>query len=143
MVNYGDRQESVKPERIITSTPALFTSASVKRKAKTSIFGEPISMAPASLSRTTTTALPHLGLFSPPPESWGERKANASMFGEPVSGTERSTSRTSSSSRPRLFVPSNESQPGPQPFSFSKSRPSFSTSAFGSPFPVSFSVLVT
>lgn len=132
VITYGDRQESVKPERIITSTPALCTSASSKRKAKTSIFGEPISVAAASLSRTTTTAVPHF--FSPLSESQHGRKGNTSIFGEPVSGMETSTSRTASSSRPSLFVPSNESRPGPQPFSFSKNRPSFSTSAFGSPF---------
>ena len=97
-------------------------------------------MAAASLSRTTTTAVPHF--FSPVSESQHGRKANTSIFGEPVSGTETSTSRTASSSRPRLFVPSNESRPGPQPFSFSKNRPSFSTSAFGSPFAVSFAVRV-
>ena len=97
-------------------------------------------MAAASLSRTTTTAVPHF--FSPLSESQHGRKANTSIFGEPVSGMETSTSRTASSSRPRLFVPSNESRPGPQPFSFSKNQPSFSTSAFGSPFAVSFAFMV-
>ena len=53
---------------------------------------------------------------------------------------EASTSRGANRSRPQLFLPSSESLPGPQPFSFAKNRPSFSVSAFGSPLPVSIQV---
>lgn len=128
-----DMQERAKPEGIMTSTPALLSSAGCKKRANTSIFGEPVSTSGASMLRTTTTSRPQL--FTSLSDSRFEWKANTSVFGESSAAIETSTSRTVNTSRPQLFVSSNESHPGPQPFSFAKNRPSFSVSTFGSPFP--------
>lgn len=62
-----DRQEKSKPDSILTSTPALFSNPGSKRRANTSIFGEPLPMSEASTSRAVNKSRPQL--FLPSPES--------------------------------------------------------------------------
>ena len=62
-----DRQEKSKPDSIMTSTPAVFSNPGSKRRANTSIFGEPLPMSEASTSRAVNKFRPQL--FLPSPES--------------------------------------------------------------------------
>lgn len=87
-----DKQESNNPEAIMTSTPALFSTVASKRRANTSIFGEPLPTQEASSLRTLSKSRPQLFLPSteprprPQPYSFPKNQPSFSVsaFGYPV-----------------------------------------------------------
>lgn len=87
-----DKQESNNPEAIMTSTPALFSTVASKRRANTSIFGEPLPTQEASSLRTLSKSRPQLFLPSteprprPQPYSFPKNQPSFSVsaFGSPV-----------------------------------------------------------
>ena len=91
-VLHVERQEKSKPDSIVTSTPAMFSYPGSKRRANTSIFGEPLPMTEASTSKGANKFRPQLFLPSsesrpgPQPFSFPKNRPSFSVsaFGSPL-----------------------------------------------------------